>query len=80
MCVCKLYTQCGSQTYNPEIKSHMLFQLSQQDTLGKVILILFSNGEEHVCQISSYLSSARGCIIVRIPHSAWQLQLRLQVG
>ena len=28
-----LYTQCGAQTHDPEIKSHMLFQLSQSDAL-----------------------------------------------
>ena len=29
MYLSNLYTQCGIQTYNPEIKSCMLFQLSQ---------------------------------------------------
>ena len=27
-----LYTQCGAQTHNPEIKSHMPYQLSQPGT------------------------------------------------
>ena len=29
-----LYTQCGARTYNPEIKNHMLYQLSQPHIPG----------------------------------------------
>ena len=33
-----LYTQCGAWTYNPDIQSHMLFQMSQP---GVPIYFLF---------------------------------------
>ena len=33
-----LYTKCGAQTHNPEIKSHMFFQLSQPEAPGGALL------------------------------------------
>ena len=33
-----LHTQCGAQTHDPKIKSHMLYELSQLGALDFVLL------------------------------------------
>ena len=50
-----MYTQCGAQTHNPEIKSLLLYQLSQPDALDICILDDIINGVSSTMKVKTEL-------------------------